>query len=246
MTVKTKTALVVLALAGTLFTSCAPRAQEAPSAAALFERAKAAHGGEALGNLKTYRDNGTITIYQNAQVAAKLDYTQKYNFDTQTARIELSSGGQLAIVQQTTKADAWQWTPQSGTVKLPDAQAKVLRDAANQGFFALRAQVSDLTDLKYDGVVELQKGVSGDAISFKLNGAENVFVLGADGTWIGGKADSAGTTIIGLQSDYRAVSGLKVPFVTKSFVGGSPFSDTVVSAAQINPTFTDADFAQPK
>jgi hypothetical protein len=244
---KTKLAFTALALTAALFTSCAPRAQEAPSAAALFERAKAAHGGAAVEQLNTYRDVGVFTLFQNGQAVAKLDYAQKYNLQTKTARIEVGSGGQLAIIQQVSGAsDAWQWTPQSGTVKLPDAQAKVLRDSFNQGFFALRAKSTDLTDLKYNGVVELQKGVSGDNITFKLGGVDNSFVIAADGTLLGGKAEAEGQTVTSVQSDLRVVSGIRLPFVSKSFIAGQPFSDLTVTRAEVNPTFTDADFAQPK
>ncbi len=216
------------------------------SAAQIFERAKAAHGGAAIETMQTYSDTGSLSLYQNAQLVGKFGYTQKYDFLTMTARIEVSLEGQLVLIQQVSKAAAWQWSPQSGVVSLPDAQAKPIRDSFYQGFFALKAKASALTDLKSDGLVKLSDTVSGAGISFKLNGADNSFVIGNDGVILGGKAVVDGVTIITLQSDNRVVSGIKLSFLSKSSSGGQPVTEVETSAAQVNPAFTDADFAQPK
>lgn len=216
------------------------------SAAQIFERAKAAHGGAAIEGLQTYSDTGTLSLYQNAQLVGKFGYVQKYDFKTLTARIEVSLEGQIAVIQQVSKDAAWQWTPQSGVVSLPDAQAKPLRESFYQGFFALKAKASALTDLKSDGLVKLSDTVSGAGISFKLNGVDNNFVIGNDGVILGGKTVSDGTTLITLQGDNRTVSGIKLPFSVKVSSGGQPTTELESTAAQINPVFTEADFAQPK
>ena len=216
------------------------------SAAQIFERAKAAHGGAAIEALQTYSDTGSLSLYQNAQLVGKFGFTQKYDFKTMTARIEVTLEGQPVVIQQVSKDPAWQWTPQSGVVSLPDAQAKPLRESFYQGFFALRAKASGLTDLKSDGLVKLSDLVSGAGISFKLNGVDNSFVIGNDGVILGGKTVVDGATVVSLQGDNRVVSGIKLPFSTKSSSNGQPVTELETSAAQINPTFTDADFAQPK
>ena len=215
-------------------------------AAQIFERAKAAHGGAAIEALQTYSDTGSLSLYQNAQLVGKFGYVQKYDFQRMTARIEVSLEGQVAVVQQVSKDAAWQWTPQSGVVNLPDAQAKPLRESFYQGFFALRAKVSELTDLKSDGLVKLSDTVSGSGISFKLNGVTNSFVIGADGVILGGKTVVGGATIVSVQGDNRVVGGIKLPFSVKASSDGQPVTELESSAAQVNPVFTDADFAQPK
>ena len=216
------------------------------SAAQIFERAKAAHGGASIEAIQTYSDAGVLSFYQNAQLVGKFGYVQKYDFKSMTARIEISLEGQPAVIQQVSKDAAWQWTPQSGVVSLPDAQAKPLRDSFYQGFFALRAKASELTDLKSDGLVKLSDAVSGASISFKLNGVSNNFVVGNDGVILGGKTVTEGMTIISLQSDNRVVSGLKLPFSVKASSDGQPVTELQSTAAQVNPVFTEADFAQPK
>lgn len=216
------------------------------SALQIFERAKAAHGGAAIEALQTYSDTGSLSLYQNAQLVGKFGYGQKYDFKTMTVRIEVSLEGQLLVVQQVSKDAAWQWAPQSGVVNLPDAQAKPLRESFYQGLFALKARASALTDLKSDGLVKLSDTVSGAGISFKFNGVDNSYVVGNDGVVLGSKAIVDGATVITLQSDHRVIGGIKLPFLLKSTSDGQPVTELQASAAQINPVFTDADFAQPK
>ena len=216
------------------------------SAAQIFERAKAAHGGAAIEALQTYSDTGSLSLFQKGQLVGKFGYTQKYDFQNLIGRIEVSLEGQVLVVQQVSKTEAWQWAPQSGVVNLPDAQAKPLRESFYQGFFALKAKASDLTDLKSDGLVKLSDTLSGAGISFKLNGVDNSFVIGNDGVILGGKTVVDGATVISLQADNRVVSGIKLPFTTKATSDGQPATELETSAAQVNPVFTDADFAQPK
>jgi hypothetical protein len=236
-----------LLLVGAIFSSCAPMAkQDGTSPQALFEKAKAAHGGAALEEIKTYKDNGTLDIFQNGQLAAKAEYVQKYDFTTSVGRIEVSLNGKLAAVQQVSKTDAWQWTPQSGVVKLPTAQAQLLKDGLNQWPFSLRAKASDLTEAKYDGRVELAKGISGDSITFRLNGALNNLVIADNGVALGGKLTEEGVTAISLYGDVRVVNGVKLPFSIKVSSGGQPATNLQTVAATVNPAFAAADFAQPK
>lgn len=216
------------------------------SVAQIFERAKAAHGGADIEALQTYSDTGLLSFYQNAQLVGKFGYTQKYDFKTMTMRIEVSLERQPAVIQQVSKDAAWQWTPQSGVVSLPAAQAKPLRDSFYQGFFALKAKASALTDLKSDGLIKLSDTVSGAGITFKLNGADNSFVIGNDGVILGGKTLVDGATVITLYGDNRVVSGIKLPFTAKSSSDGQPVTELESTAAQVNPVFTEADFAQPK
>ncbi len=216
------------------------------SAAQIFERAKAAHGGAAIEAMQTYSDTGTLSLYQSAQLVGKFGYAQKYDFKSMTARIEVSLEGQLAVIQQVSKTAAWQWTPQSGVVNLPDAQAKPLRESFYQGFFALRVKASELTDLKSDGLVKLSDTVSGAGISFKLSGVSNNFVVGNDGVILGGKTVVEGVNVVTLQGNNRVVSGVNLPFSVKASSDGQPVTELEGIEAKVNPVFTDADFAQPK
>jgi hypothetical protein len=234
-------------LVGALFTSCAPRAQpNTSSPQAIFEKARAAHNASALEGLRTYRDSGTLDIYQGGQLAAQGSYVQKYDLTTGVVRIEISLNNQLAVVQQATKTEAWQWVANSGLVNLPPDQAKVLRDAQYQFPFNLRAKASDLTDLKYNGRVEITKGVTGDSISFKLNGADNNLVVADNGVVLGSRVEEEGEATITVLSDNRVVEGVRLPFGVKINVGDQPLTNQIVQNVQFNPTFTAADFAKPQ
>jgi hypothetical protein len=240
---------VGLLLFGALFTSCAPRAQTGTSTAspqAIFEKARAAHNASALEALKTYQDRGTLDIFQGGQLAAQGTYVQKYDLGAGVVRIEISLNDQLALVQQATKTEAWQWVANSGLTNLPPDQAKALRDAQYQFPFNLRAKVSDLTDLKYNGRVEISKGVAGDGITFKLNGAENNLVVADDGVVLGSRVEQDGASTVTILSDNRVVEGVRLPFGVKINVDDQPLTNQIVQSVQFNPTFTAADFARPQ
>jgi hypothetical protein len=238
-----------LLLVGAVLTSCTPRAQQGQGSAspgALFEKARAAHNAPVLEALKTYRDNGTLDIFQNGQVAAQGSYVQKYDLAAGVVRIEISLNNQLAVVQQASSNEAWQWVANTGLTNLSPAEAKALRDARYQFPFNLRAKASDLTELTYDGRVEISKGVTGDSISFKLNGAENNLVIADDGVVLGSQVDTDGTLTTSLLTDNRSVQGVRLPFGIKINVGNQPLTDQQVQTVQFNPVFTAADFARPQ
>lgn len=215
-------------------------------AAQVFERAKAAHGGAALEGMTSYRDAGFISYYdEKGQITAKIDYKQMYDFATQKFRLEVSQNKTLLQIQQVAPTEAWTWTSQSGVVRLPAAQAKPLRDSFSQGIFAFRAKTADLKDLKTLGTVKIA-GIEGTQISFSLNGAVSKPVIAADGTILGGVDTLQGAEIQGISSDYRVINGVKVAFLSKSTVGGKPVFDLQVDTAEVNPAFTEADFARPK
>jgi hypothetical protein len=107
--------------------------QAQDGAAQIFERAKAAHGGAALENIITYRDSGSISYFdEKGQVTVKLEYKQLYNFSNNTVRFEYFQDKKVVQILQTTPSLAWGWTQQSGVVRLPPAQAKLVRDSGYQ------------------------------------------------------------------------------------------------------------------
>jgi hypothetical protein len=236
-----------LMLVAAVLSSCAPSAQSNnPSPQALFEKAKAAHGGAALDALKTYRESGIVELYQGGQLSTRAAYVQKYDLVAGTVRIEIALNGKLTLIQQASKVKAWQWTTQSGAVLLDAVTAQFLREGLNQWPFSLRAKSADLREATYDGRVELKKGMSGDSISFKLNGSLNNFVIADSGVVLGTKTVQSDILVVNEFNDLRVVSGIKLPFQIKINNDGVQVVNLQTATAQINPLFTAADFAQPK
>jgi hypothetical protein len=229
-----------------LFTSALAQTSIAPKAADLLEKAKVAHGGDALESMTTYRDVGTYTVYQNGVLAGELEATQVVDFEGERIRIELKAGDTVAQIIQATRDEAWTWTKASGVVNMPEADAKTIFDGLNQGLFGLRSGAQNRDSVKLEGVVNLGNGLSGEALTVVTNGAEANYVFDQSGIWIGGKITNEGQEVVTLLGDYKVQDGVKVPFSSKTTTAGKPFVDILLSAVEINPDLSDEDFAQPQ
>ena len=238
-----KIKLIALSL---IFTSALAQTGIAPKAADLLEKAKTAHGGAALENMMTYRDTGTYSVYQNGALAGELQGTQVIDFVGERFRIELKLGDTVAQIIQTSPKDAWTWTAAAGTVKLPTAQAKPIRDGLYQSLFGLRLGGKNRDSATADGVIDLGNGIKGESVSVVTRGAPAKYVFDESGTWIGGKDDLDGQELLNAQSDYRVQDGIKIPFASKTTIAGQPYINVQLSKVEINPALTENDFAQPK
>jgi hypothetical protein len=214
----------------------------APKTLELLEKAKTTQGGKALENLKTYQDKATLTIYQNGVVAGALDGVSIVDFSKEQVRLELSAAGELAQIIQVAPNDSWSWTTASGTVKLPAAQAKPIRDALYQGIFALRVGTDQLDAATSNGMVELPGGIKGESVTISTKGAVSNLVFDGDGTVLGSKDEETNS----VYSDFRMVDGIKISFSSKIYQGTELSIDTTTSNVLINPNFTDKTFAKPK
>ncbi len=214
----------------------------APKTLALLEKAKIIQGGQALENLKTYQEKATLTIYQNGVVAGALDGVSMVDFGKELVRLELSAVGNLAQIIQVDPKEAWTWTEASGTVKLPAAQAKPIRDSLYQGIFALRFGTKEFEAASSNGMVELPGGVKGESVTISTKGAVSNLIFDADGTVLGSKEDETNS----VYGDFRTVDGIKVAFSSKLYQGTELSIDTATSNILINPSFTDKTFAKPK
>jgi hypothetical protein len=220
--------------------------QAQDGAAQIFERAKAAHGGAALETMTGYRDVGLINYYnEKGEVSAKIEYKQVIQFSSSTVRFEYSQNKKVVQILQTTPSQAWGWTEQSGVVRLPPAQAKIVRDSLNQGLFAFRAKATDLKDLKIGASVKLGN-TEGTVLNFSLGGAINAPVVAIDGTIVGGQTMVDTAVLQSVSSDFRTVGGIKIAFASRTTLGAQLAFDQTISSAEVNPSLSDADFAQPK
>ena len=214
----------------------------APKTLELLEKAKITQGGQALEGLKTYQEKATLSFYQNGVVAGALDGLSVVDFSKELVRLELSTAGNLAQIIQVAPNDAWTWTEASGTVKLPAAQAKPIRDSLYQGIFALRIATNGLEAASSNGTVELPGGVKGESVTISTKGAVSNLVFDTDGTVVGSKDEDSNS----VYSDFRMVDGIKVAFSSKIYQGTELSIDNATSNVLINPSFSDKTFTKPK
>jgi hypothetical protein len=214
----------------------------APKTLALLEKAKITQGGLALENLKTYQEKATLTVYQNGVVAGALDGLSMVDFSKEQVRLELSTAGTLAQIIQIDPKESWTWTEASGTVKLPAAQAKPIRDSLYQGIFALRVALKEFDAASSNGMVELPGGIKGESVTISTKGAVSNLVFDSDGTVVGSKEDETNS----VYGDFRMTDGIKVAFSSKIYEGTELSIESTTSTVLINPSFTDKTFAKPK
>ncbi len=229
-----------------LFTNALAQTTVAPKAADFLEKARIAHGGDALEKMTSYRDTGTYTIYQNGVVAAEVNAKQIIDLANERIRLEIYAGKAVIQIQQATPQEAWTWTPSAGVVKLPKAQAKPLRDGLYQGLFGLRQGAKDRDAATSDGIVDLGNGLKGNEVSVTTKGAEAKYVFDDNGLWIGAKEKIDTQEVLSLQSNYQIFDGVKLPTSSKTSIDNKPFIDILLTKVEINPALTDADFAKPQ
>jgi hypothetical protein len=234
---------IALALVTVLF-GAASLAQNAiaPKTLELLEKAKTMQGGKALENLKTYQYKATLTIYQNGVVASALDGVSIVDLSKEQVRLELSSGGVLAQIIQVSPTESWSWTEASGTVKLPTAQAKPIRDSLYQGIFALRVATNKYDAAIGKGMVVLPGGLKGESVTISTKGAISNLIFDTDGTLIGSTDESTST----VYSNFQVVNGIKIALSSKIYQGQDLYIVGTTSNVLINPVFSDKTFTKPK
>ncbi len=215
-------------------------------AIALFDKVKILHGGAALEGLTTYRDNGTLSLFdEKGQVVAIVGYKQLLDFSNQRIRIEILQDKNLLQVQQATPTEAWSWSQQSGVVRLPPAQSKVLRDSLFQELYGFRAKAADIKDLKVVKTVKIGT-VEGTQLGFSLNGAINNPVVAADGTLLASISGSGDAETTNVYADFRDVKGVRFPWKMALQVAGKAAAESKAEVVEPNVVFSETDFARPK
>ena len=238
--------VIIAALA---LTSIALAQGVAPKAAELLEKARATHGGANLENLKTYQEVADLKYFDaKGQVAAALRATVKMDFAMERTRLELYQADKLVTIQQYDPKGAMAWTPQSGTVKLPKAEAESIRASLYQGIPGLkygknRDTASSDSNKKW---LELQ----GDVVAVTTKGVKTEYLMDANGAVLAerSEADQIGM-LISVYSDVREVGGIKIPHAGKIYAEAAKnalFAETKTMDLKVNPAFTVKDFEMPK
>ena len=218
----------------------------APQASELLEKARLAHGGSALENLKFYRETTDVTYYApNGNPAIQITALTTADFAGERLRLEVYQGETLLEIDQVTPADAWSWTKQSGTIKLPNIQARLLRESLYQGWYGLRFG-GNRDAATVDGAQGFadQKG---QAVTATTRGVKAAYLFDLSGLLIAEKSQIPQVgEIVTVYSAYRTVDGVQIPFQGIGYVGTKKFFQASVKTALINPALSDADFARVK
>ena len=225
------------------------QASVAPKAAELLEKAKATHGGAALDGLKTYQETADLTYYDDkGKVAAQLTGVVKIDFVTERVRIDILQAKNTVAIQQYDPKGSSAWNPQSGTIKLPKAEAESVRSSLYQGVVALKfgkdREVATADGL--GGMLELK----GDLVSLTTKGVKTSYLLDASGVVLSERYSSPQLGfLITTYSDVREVNGIKLPFASKAYAEQAKnalFAESKTSEIKVNPAFTATDFEMPK
>ena len=230
----------------------------APAANALREKSIEAHGGLALENMKTYREdfsmNATILglgVY-NFRIKATVDYIGE------RGRLEFYNNGALESVVQLTKEGTVSWSKKNG-----NKNEKNARKPGEEFTFSMPFK-SGVLGLLALGKLEEEKvttsdnleieGVRGKAIIRTGKQYEVTYVLAPDGSialerakFQGEKADQK-TEISLLYNKYKVISGVKIPVaatIRSSQIPGIASASLEVKDVEVNVALTDADFKMP-
>jgi hypothetical protein len=221
----------------------------APQAADLLEKAKATHGGAAFDAMKTYQETAELTYFDDkGQVAAKLSGVIKLDFETERVRIEILQAKNLIAIQQYDPKGSSAWNPQSGTIKLPRAEAETVRSSLYQGVLALKFG-KNRENASSDGAGKWLES-QGEVVSLTTKGIKTSYLLDPSGVVLAERYDAPQLgTLVTVYSDVREVGGLKFPHASKAYVEQAKnalFAETKTSEIKINPSFTATDFEMPK
>jgi hypothetical protein len=240
----------LLSIAFALTTAIAfSQASVAPKAAELLEKAKATHGGAALDGLKTYQEAADLTYYDDkGKVAAQLTGVVKIDFVTERVRVDILQAKNVVAIQQYDPKGSSAWNPQSGTIKMPKAEAETVRSSLYQGVIALKfGKAREAAAADGPGsMLELK----GDLVSLTTKGIRTSYLLDPSGVVLSERYSSPQLgSLITTYSDVREVDGLKLPFASKVYMEQAKnalFGESKTNEIKINPVFVATDFEMPK
>ena len=231
----------------------------APAANALREKSIEAHGGQALENLKTYREdfamNATILgvgVY-NFRIKATVDYVNE------RGRLEFFNNATLESVVQLTQEGTVSWSKKNGTKNEKNARKPgeefTFSMPFKSGVLGLLA-LGKLEEEKVTAIENLEvEGVRGKALLRSGKQYDVTYIFAPDGSILleraqyrGEKADQK-TEFSLIYNKYKTVAGVKIPVaatIRSSQIPGIAAASLEVKDVDVNIALTDADFKMPQ
>lgn len=220
---------------------------------ALLAKAIAANGGQALRTVKTSFQTGDVNYYDaEGQVVGQLRTDMLADFVSGQSKQSLYNGDALASTFLLTKAGAFSYTPQSGTVPMPRQEAQSLKEAFYYGSTGLLKgekpgsvvkNLGDQTWLNLGG-----KKLTGTVLEITTDGVKGTFMLSPQGELMAERYPIAplGDTI-SVYSDRYVLSGLVVPKTTAVFTAqGALFMTMKESSLKFNAPLAPDAFKVPE
>ena len=213
-------------------------------AVSLLERAKAAHGGAALGGLRTYQETALIKTFVNGQLESETKVVSFVDFMTQRMRLEYFDGEVLVQMVQVSPKEGVRWSQVGGREPIVGGELTELRNGLNQTWYGLRFGGSGRQSAKVLGQQTFQ-GVVGQAVELQTKGAKTTYLLNSQNQLVAERFKSGADSLTILYSDIRSVGGIKLPFAAKLYSNGELFAQTQVSEAKVNPSLNARTFQLP-
>lgn len=242
--VRTPTPLFLLGVIALLAAAPVAVAQVSDEAASLLSCAAEALGPEGE-TLATVQDVGTITYFgPTGDPVAILDYASYADFAGERLRIDLSVGGTLVAVQQVTPDGGFLYSPETGTVDLPDSELARYREGFRTGATGLRLGANrDRAEVVADGEL---RGVSGTLIELVTNGVEHAVLLGPDCRFLGERtSDPDLGEVIGLGAPDGSFGGWWLPTDAELYAQGALFARVETTDGSVNEPIDDGVFERP-
>ncbi len=219
-------------------------AQVTPDAAQALEKMRQAHGGQALANLRTYREVATLTTFSGPQAEHTLTVVSYADFSSQRLRVEYRDGAKLLQVLQVSPAGGQSWSVLSGRKALEPTLTKELRDGLYQTWYGLRFGGRGREMARLEGRRTFGD-VTGQAVAVRTQGSQTTYLFNAQYQLVAERYQNSQGQLTVLYSDLRLVSGVRIPFQARLYADGDLFAEVRVQQAQVNPRLSPETFQLP-
>lgn len=235
-----------------VFYSSLALAQVSPEAAQLLERGRNALGGAALTNLKTYREITTNIFYTaDGREESRIVTLLLVDFVNSRVRLEIYDPQSLnnpnpipLALKQFTPTESFFWSRETSVLPLPTLQREMLRSSLFTGWLGLKYGSSNRE--RASVTQGSLRNRTGRLLTVSTQGWVSTYLFDADGLLLGERLmiPEVGESIT-FFSEYLTVEGIRVPQNWVNYVDGVLAARGEVMEAEINPTFTEADFFRP-
>jgi hypothetical protein len=218
--------------------------QVAPVAAQWLDQMRLAHGGQALANLRTYRETATLTTFTGPQPENQLTVVSYVDFPSNRLRVEYRDGPNLIQVVQVSPAGGQSWSAITGSKALEATLTQELRNGLFQTWYGLRLGGSGREQARLLGRRTFGDK-SGTALEVTTQGSKTTYLVNAQNQLIAERFQNSQGQLTVLYSDLRLVSGIRIPFQARLYADGVLFAETRVKEARVNPVLGLETFRMP-
>lgn len=200
-------------------------------AASLLSKAAEAHGGAKLDAIKTMQVSATMM---------GIDITLKVDLAAHRVRSELRKGGKLLQVEQMDGDNGWQW--RNGN-KRPLSASRIaqLKQGFRSGPLLFRKE-----NLDHIQNVKVQEGKNNMVIlSYNFDGVTSFAALNSNNQLVGEGTKTGSVIQASAFTGFKTVDGIVLPAAELQSEGAQKSSITY-NDYKINPSFTDADWADAR